>query len=456
MPSQQVRAMPDSAPQARVRPKEEALGNTSTSMWKRSDPESAIYLPRGEDDLCNQQVVGIVTRAETYLVTWTTASVEGATDQRVLVSRSTNRGKNWSGPQTIDLHTDAAPGAASYSSLYQVPETGRIYIFYIKGDRSFRRARKDVTGYFAWKYSDDDGISWQDVSAKFNMGRGEWTPADPSLPSDWIGIYSPHATRTGDVLFSFARYGLKDNSSDYANWMTEVLFLRLDNIRTEPDPEKLTFSIFPKGPRGLRIERDNGMFWGNEPSWIELSDGRLVAAIRTRNDAVYFTVSEDVGRTWTPPEPMRHHDGGEPILNPSAPCPMVKLRDGRIVLMYYNQKQNSTFGPRNPVYLAVGRENLAALQPIEFALPKKFMEVTGPPPRGTTYVQIASYSSLVEHDGELLLFYNDCKHWVLFKRVPQDLLSFDPPLRSRGFEDRRTRAPSRRGRAARPKPNVGL
>jgi hypothetical protein len=255
------------------------------------------------------------------------------------------------------------------------------------------------------------------------MGRGEWAPDDPSLPSDWIGIYPPHATRAGDVLFSFARYGLKDNRSDYANWMTEVFFLRLDNIRDQRDPEKLAFSIFPEGPRGLRIERENGMYWGNEPSWIELSDGRLVAAIRSRNDAVYYTVSGNAGRTWTPPAPMRYHDGGEVILNPSAPCPMVALKDSRIVLMYHNQKQNSTFGPRNPIYLAVGRENLAAGQPIEFGPPLKFMEVDGPPPRGTTdNVQIASYSSLVEHDDDLLLFYNDCKHWVLFKRVPRHLL----------------------------------
>jgi hypothetical protein len=231
------------------------------------------------------------------------------------------------------------------------------------------------------------------------------------------------------VLFSFARYGLKNNQSDYTSWMTEVLFLRCDNIRAEKDPEKLAFSIFPEGPRGLRIERENGMSWGNEPSWIELSDGRLVSAIRTRNDAVYFTVSEDGGQTWTQPEPMRYRDGGEEILNPSAPCPMVKLRDGRIVLMYYNQRQNSTFGPRNPVFLAVGRENLLAHQPIEFGPPVKLMEVEGPPPQGTTYVQIASYSSLVEHDGDLLLFYNDCKHWVLFKHVPQELLRCELPVR---------------------------
>ena len=111
------------------------------------------------------------------------------------------------------------------------------------------------------------------------MGRGEWTPGDPGVPTSWIGIYSPHVTRGDDVLFSYARYGLKrQGSRAYGNWMTEVFFLRLDNILTEPDPEKLTFSVFPKQPQGLRIERAEGMYWGNEPSWIELSDGRLMVA----------------------------------------------------------------------------------------------------------------------------------------------------------------------------------
>ena len=37
---------------------------------------------------------------------------------------------------------------------------------------------------------------------------------------------------------------------------------------------------------------------------------------------------------------------------------------------------------------------------------------------------IASYSTMVEHEGKVLLFYNDCKHWVLFKHVPERLLQF--------------------------------
>jgi len=396
------------------------------SNWRRSHPLSAIYLPSksSKNDRCNQQVVGIVTKAGSYLVTWTMASEESKPDQRVAISRSTDRGRNWSAAQIIAGDSGKHPGAASYSWLFQVPRTGRIYCFYLKNDPTVITVRRDITGWLRWQYSDDDGVTWHRTKAQFDMGRGEWTSDDRGVPTSFIGIYAPHTTSWGDVLFSFARYGLKEKGDrKYGSWMTEVYFMRLDNILTESDPERLTFTILPDTPRGLRIKRSNGMYWGNEPSWIELSDGRLLTAIRTRNDAVYYALSSDRGKTWTKPEPLRYRDGGEVILNPSAPCPMVKLRDGRIVLMYHNQKQNSTFGPRNPVFLAVGRENLATHQPIEFGPPVKFMEVDAPPPRGTTdNVQIASYSSFAEHDGRLLLFYNDCKHWVLFKHIPDSLL----------------------------------
>lgn len=396
--------------------------------WRRSEPLSAIYLPTidSKNDRCNQQVVGIVTRGGSYVVTWTMASEEGKPDQRVVISRSTDTGKTWSPPKQIDGHTQRNPGAASYGGLFQVPKSGRIYCFYLKNDPNVITVRRDVTGWLKWQCSDDDGVTWSRVDARFDMGRGEWTPDDSDIPTSWIGIYSPHATTQGDVLFSFARYGLKKKGNQgYGNWMTEVYFLRLDNILTEPNPEKLTFTVLPNGPQGLRIERAEGMYWGNEPSWIELSDGRLMTAIRTRSNAVYYALSSDQGETWTTPKPLRYRDGGKPVLNPNAPCPMIKLSGGQIVLFFYNAKQGNTFGPRNPIWITVGRETLDARQPVTFDEPVKFMEVKDAPPLGSTYIQIASYSSLVEHDGQVLLFYNDCKHWVLFKHVPRELLTVD-------------------------------
>ena len=404
------------------------VGRSENHEWKRTKPDSAIYLPNdaGRSDRCNQQVVGVVTKKGTYLAVWTMASTEASKDQRVVASRSTDQGVTWSVPGVIDGDSKTNPGSASYGVPFVIPATGRIYIFYLKNNGQ-SKVRSDITGFLKWQYSDDDGQTWHSVKARFNMGCGEWTEADADAPGHFIGIYAPHITNQGDVLFSFARYGLAPGMKGYESWMTEVYFLRMDNVLTEADPAKLKFTVLPDSPQGLRLKRtgvgDKELYWSNEPSWIELSDRRLLTAFRTRNGTIHYSVSKDRGVNWSSPEAFLARDG-KPLRNPSAPCPLVRLNDGRIVLMFYNQSPSSTFGPRNPVYLVVGREALDARQPIEWGEPVKFMEVSEVPKEGTTYVQVASYSSIIEHDGKLFLFYNDCKHWVLFKEIPADFLKY--------------------------------
>ena len=140
----------------------QAADNTNVpGNWRRSEPLGAIYLPTTEskNDRCNQQVVGIVSAAGTYVVTWTMASEEGKPDQRVVISRSSDAGKTWSPPRQIDGHTVEYPGAASYSWLFQVPKSARIYCFYLKNDPKVITVRRDVTGWLKWQYSDDDGAT---------------------------------------------------------------------------------------------------------------------------------------------------------------------------------------------------------------------------------------------------------------------------------------------------------
>ena len=67
-----------------------AVGDTKVpGDWRRSNPENAIYLPTTDsrNDRCNQQVVGIVAKSGSYVVTWTMASEESKPDQRVVISR---------------------------------------------------------------------------------------------------------------------------------------------------------------------------------------------------------------------------------------------------------------------------------------------------------------------------------------------------------------------------------
>jgi len=401
-------------------------------LWTRTNPDFAIYLPTGYGDRCNQQVVAAATPKGTLIVTFTLASFEAAPDQRVAVVRSTDEGQSWSFPLVLDGQGVDREGRgdglrAQYSFPFVVPSTGRIYVFYSK-NRGQNQVRPDTTAVLTFAYSDDDGISWE-RGPVIPLPRCEWSHPDPRADPNWISIYAPILTRAGTVICGAGRY--KAGPDLYRGWPsgggapdreTELVFFRFDNILTERDPARLKVSVFPEGPRGLRIPRkdDPARVWSNEPGIIELSDGRLFAAVRTRNDAIYWTASADQGQTWTQPEPLRYTNGGEVVQNPNAPCPTVRLSDGRIVLMFYNRPNGKAgqFGPRDPVYLAVGRETLEKHQPVEFGRPRFFMTIEGKmPPGGTSWPQIASYSSFLEHKGRLYLFYNDSKYFILGKIV---------------------------------------
>jgi len=108
--------------------------------WRRTDPDSAVYLPRGQDDRCNQQVNAVLTPKGTLVVVWTMASVEGRLDQRVVVSRSGDRGRTWSQPKVLDGQENGNGRLATYGFPFLTPRTGRIYVFYAKntGQNSVR------------------------------------------------------------------------------------------------------------------------------------------------------------------------------------------------------------------------------------------------------------------------------------------------------------------------------
>jgi len=430
-----LQAMAGAAPAVKLPSEDEVIG-ADRLIWRRTNPDFAIYLPSGYGDRTNQQVVAAVTPKGTFIVTWTLGAYESAPDHRQVVSRSTDGGRTWSPPLVVDSQSLDRKGGdgrrAQYGFPFVVPATGRVYIFYSK-NMGQNQVREDTTAVLKFVYSDDDGVTWR-RGPVIPLPRCEWSHPDPQAHPNWISIYAPILTRKGTVICGVGRY--KAGPDLYKGWPggggssdreTELVFFRFDNILTERDPSKLTVTVFPEGPRGLRIPRkDNPKFvWSNEPALTELSDGRIFTTIRTRNDAIYYTLSSDQGRSWTAPEPLRYTNGGEIMQNPNAPCPVIRLSDGRVVLMFYNRPngRERQFGPRDPVYLSVGRETLDKKQPVEFGPPKLFMDIKGEmPPGGTAWPQIASYSSFLEHQGKLYLFYNDCKYFILGKVVPEELL----------------------------------
>jgi hypothetical protein len=405
-----------------------------------------VYLPKGlgGPDHTNQHFNVVATPTGAFLATWTSGTRESAPDQRVVFSRSTDRGKTWTAPKTIDgpkPDDPAGTGLASWQFLivcrHAVPGgITRIWCFYNK-NIGIDDARTADTGVLRGRYSDDDGVSWSEETHDYPIGPNALSNPDPRIPHTWIVYQNPTVTPEGVVLAGFTRWASNavDPNVGMFERASEPCFLRFENILTEPDPKKLVVTTWPQSPHGLLVPNPfrPGIYTAQEPTVQAFSDGRLICVMRTLQGRIYFALSEDDGRSWDEPRPLCYEPGGQPVLNPMAPCPLYKLRDGRYLLVFYNNDGSGHGGRgptdsanvRNPAWITVGREIRGERdQPIRFGPPNVFASTKWTPVSGTdTGTQVATYCSLVEDRGERILFYPDRKHFLLARHLTDEWLA---------------------------------
>lgn len=411
----------------------------------RTRPDFVVYVPqpRQDKDETNQHFNVIATPGGALLATWTTATSEGDPDQRVIFSRSADRGRTWTEPQTLDgaqPHDPPGTGMASWQFLITargvLPGGGsRIWCFYNK-NIGIDDARAADTGLLRARYSDDDGLTWSEKTYDYPIEPNAISNPDPKVPHTWIVYQNPTPTADGAIIAGFTRWASNavDPGIGMLERQSEVCFLRFENILAEPDPEKLVVTTWPRSEHGLEVESPMrpGRSMAQEPTAPALSDGRLFCVFRTLTGRAWFALSGDHGRTWDKPRPLRFKPGGDYVLNPCAPCPLYTLNDGRFLLLFYNNdgSGHGGHGPidpvnvRNPAWVTVGREIPGEPdQPIRFGRPKIVADTNwvGLPHSGRT--QVCTYSSLVEYDGERILFYPDRKHYLLGKRLPDEWLA---------------------------------
>ena len=72
--------------------------------WERTEPDLLAYIPENFEGpgACNQHFLVVKTPPGTLLGFWTQSTFENAGDQRVVFSRSLDRGRTLSQPQVID------------------------------------------------------------------------------------------------------------------------------------------------------------------------------------------------------------------------------------------------------------------------------------------------------------------------------------------------------------------
>ena len=404
--------------------------------WRRSCPDYLAYHPapdgdpRWEDDsfFClNEHFIVVALGGDRLLATWT-AHGPGLRFRRVVVSRSEDGGISWGEPKVVD----GGPQASAAWSVPVVNGAGRIYLLYsyYGGDH---RLHGGACG-MAWRVSDDGGASWSDRVVR--TIRPAPVDADDGA-SSFLFWRQAEWDAHGRPLLGFTRLAMSPSLAERPpkrKWCQSEC-LRIENLDVSPDPAALRLSYLPaETEEALKVPQpeEPEISWANEPSFVPLPDGRILAILRTRTGHLWYSVGDASGRFDTP-SVMRQTDGGPPMEQPGSPAPLFRLDDERFLLLFNNNDghafgANETHDPRNrrPAYLALGRFRPEAEQPIAFGEPTLFIdndgvpvEVFGNEPR----YEAAAYGSLTPARDGAVLWYPDRKHFLLGKHVPESLLS---------------------------------
>ncbi len=399
-----------------------------------AEADFQVYIPASEDrdDATNQHFLVLPLPHGEFFAVWTQGCLEGASNQHLVTARSSDGGITWSDPAYFDGPREDGH-IASWAFPFLMPHTGRLYVFYNK-NCGFVDFHHQWTGQLWFRFSDDFGYTWSHPYKHLRLAPDSYSHPDPQADPNWITYQPPIITTQGEVLAGFTQVATKKLARDGV-FPSQVRFMRFDNILTEENPEKLHLTTLPQNQGdGLRLQ-DPANPWSStleEPALQCLSDGLIFCVMRTATGYIGYSVSADGGRSWSAPDILRYAAGGHRIRHPIIPCPLYKLRDGRFILIFHNNRGDANQGRhvadwcrnRRPVYLTVGREVLHnPEQPLMFRQPSLLADNDRVPISRKQLTEIGTYPSLFEYGGKVYFFFPDRKHYLLGKVLPESLLS---------------------------------
>lgn len=381
-----------------------------------TNPEYIVYTPKIEPeklgDTYNDHFQVFNKPDGAHFVVWTQATIEGALDQHIVFSRSTDKGKTWSQPKVIAGSPTLNSGTPIASwGLPLVSKSGRIYIIYNQyvGKSSWLRQH---TGLMTGIYSDDDGETWS-APQTIPMPRTTNDHSDQSIPAEWVIWQKPlRLAENNKYIVGMTRYL---NPKLHYIYQTVVEFLRFENIDENPEVRDIRIAYF--------MNNDKVMHYGKrceEPAMVKLPDKRLFTLFRTDSGFPVWSVSDENGENWSIPKPLLDKSG-KPYPHPLSPSPLFDWKgpeaaSGLYFAMIHNTSPlPKTPGyPRGPLYMITGRYVPNAEQPIEFGEPQLFIDRPFVRPYGNSL-----YASTTVIDGKLVLWYPDQKYYLLGKTIDE-------------------------------------
>ena len=292
----------------------------------------------------------VVTSNGTWVCTLTTGrGLEGQQGQHVVATLSKDQGKTWS--ELIDIEPETGPEASWVTPL--ITPSGRIYAFYtFNGDQivtlpnSEKRVRADTHGWYAFRYSDDEGATWSAQRFRIPIRTTEVDRGNPwrgEVCHFW-GIDKPKV-KDGKAYFAFTKLG-KYFMQEGEGWVVEA-----SNILTEQDPDKLMFRLLPDGEKGIRNPALGSV--QEEHNLVPLTKSDLFCVFRLDGGMPGHSYSRDNGVTWSLPEPMTYAPGMRTFKTPRA-CPKLFMTSEGKYLFWYHNHSGKAWSGRNPAFLSGG------------------------------------------------------------------------------------------------------
>ena len=409
-----------------------------TDDWRRTKPDRVVYLPKraGGTDEYADHVHVFETPGGDMMCIWTQGAYESAANCFTVYSRSTDDGQTWAPPQPI-AEVDS-PTLCRGLGFPLISRSGRMYCLY-----GNHKGFSDIgiwAGPLRVHVSDDDGRTWIDSGVEIPWRRTRFDHPDPKVHPQCIVWQQPIRDAKDRMIVGLSRWSSlmvypRPVGGNRNHLDTSCELMRFDNIDDGPDAKDLRITWLPDKEGTIRVspgiepEASKGYSLAEEPGVVLLPDGRLWLSMRTVTGCIWYTVSDDHGHSWRPPEPLLYRDGGERMLHVKSPEPIYRLKDGRYLLFYSNRDgHDGDTGPwdmdaRRPVCIAVGEFRPKAHQPIWFSQARLLMDTQRVRVGTQTMMMMAMYSSLTERGGKRIVWYADRKQFVLGKLISDKMLA---------------------------------